>query len=76
MWALCGMWGRGTRRKVGGIWDSFKTFGRCRIFIWRVEERNGERNMYFVCDFNGRWLKDSSFLCCVHVLLSVKGKIV
>jgi hypothetical protein len=41
-----------------------------------VEERNGERNMYFVCDFNGRWLKDSSFLSCVHVLLSVKGKIV
>jgi hypothetical protein len=41
-----------------------------------VEERNGERNMYFVCDFNERWLKDSSFLCCVDVLLSVEGKII
>ncbi len=70
------MWGRGIRRKVEGIWDSFETFGKCKIFTWRVEERNGERNMYFVCDFNERWLKDSSFLCCVDVLLSVEGKII
>jgi hypothetical protein len=26
-----------------------------------MEERNGKRSMYFVCDFNGRWLKDLSF---------------
>jgi hypothetical protein len=39
-------------------------------------ERNGERSMYFVCDFNGRWLKDLSFLSCIDVLLSVEGKIV
>jgi hypothetical protein len=24
--------------------------------------------MYFVCDFNGKWLKDLSFLCCVYIL--------
>jgi hypothetical protein len=41
-----------------------------------VEERNGERNMYFVCDFNKRWLKDSNFLCCTNVQLSVEGRII
>jgi hypothetical protein len=76
MWALCGMWGKGIKKRVGGIWNSFKTFGRCKILTWRVKERNGKRSMYFACDFNGRWLKDSSFLCCIDVLLSVEGKIV
>jgi hypothetical protein len=55
------MWGKGTRRRVGGNWNSFEIFGRCRILIWRVEEKNGEENMYFVCDFTGRWLKDLIF---------------
>jgi len=32
--------------------------------------------MYFVFDFNGRWLKDSNFLYCFDVLLSVKGNVV
>jgi len=32
--------------------------------------------MYFVCDFNGGWLKDSSVLCCIVILLNVEGKIV
>jgi hypothetical protein len=33
--------------------------------------------MYLLCDFNGRWLKDSSFLCCICILLeNVEGKIV
>jgi hypothetical protein len=62
MWALCGMWGRGIKRRVGGIiWNSFEIFGRCRTLTWRVEEKNGEKKKYFVCDFNGRWLKDLSF---------------
>jgi hypothetical protein len=74
--ALCGMWRRVTKRKFGGIYNSFEIFGRCRTFTWRVEERNGERNMYFVCDFNKRWLKDSNFLCCTNVQLSVEGIIV
>jgi hypothetical protein len=32
--------------------------------------------MYFVCDFNGRWLKDLNFLYCFDVLLSVEGNVV
>jgi len=32
--------------------------------------------MYFGCDFNGKWLKDSSFLCCIVFLLSVQSIIV
>jgi hypothetical protein len=32
--------------------------------------------MYFVCDFNGRWLKDSNFIYCFDVLLNMEGKIV
>jgi hypothetical protein len=32
--------------------------------------------MYLVCDFNGRWLKDSSFLCCILILLKVEGKVI
>ncbi len=39
------------------------------------EMRNGERCMYFVCDFNGRWSKDLSFLCCIVIVLSVGGRI-
>ncbi len=37
--------------------------------------RNGERCMYFRSDFNGRGLKDSSFLCCIVIVLSVEGKV-
>jgi hypothetical protein len=37
-----------------------------------------EKNcIYLLCDFNGRWLKDSSFLCFISILLeSVEGKVV
>ncbi len=42
-----------------------------------MDEKNGGRiSMYFVCDFNRRWLKDSSFLYYFDVLLSVKGSVV
>jgi hypothetical protein len=37
--------------------------------------KNGERCMYFVCDFNGRWLKDLNFLCCIVIVLSVGGRV-
>jgi hypothetical protein len=47
----------------------------CGTFIER-NERNKEICMYFVGYFNGRWLKDSSFLCCLVILLSVKGRII
>jgi hypothetical protein len=39
-------------------------------------DRNGKRSVYFLCDFNGRWLKDSSFLSCIDILLSVEGIII
>jgi hypothetical protein len=33
--------------------------------------------MYFVCDFNGRWLKYLNILCCVSILLtSVEGRLI
>ncbi len=48
---------------------------KCRTFIKR-EGRNGERCMYFVCDFNGRCLKDLNFLCCIGILLKVEGRVI
>jgi hypothetical protein len=30
--------------------------------------------MYFVCDFNRRWVKDLSFLSCISILLKVEGR--
>jgi hypothetical protein len=32
--------------------------------------------MYFVCDFNGRWLKDSSVSCYLVIILNVEGRII
>jgi hypothetical protein len=26
---------------VGGIWNSFKTFGKCKTLTWKVKKRNG-----------------------------------
>jgi hypothetical protein len=54
MWAL---WGKGIRGN-----------GRGRRIIKNLENemRQGEKCMYFVCDFNGKWLMDSSFLCSLH----------
>jgi hypothetical protein len=37
--------------------------------------RNGERCLYLACDFNGRWLKDLSLLCCIVIVLSVEYRI-
>ncbi len=34
------------------------------------------KSMYVVCDFNGRWWKDLSFLYCFDVLLNVEGSVV
>jgi hypothetical protein len=31
--------------------------------------RNEGMHIYFVCDFNGRWLKDLNLLYCVSILL-------
>ncbi len=80
MWALCGMCGRGTRGSGGGWGYSFDTLGSetirgCRTFI-EMDVKNKERCMYFVCDFNGRWLKNLNLLCCIIIILSEEGKVV
>jgi hypothetical protein len=31
--------------------------------------------MYLVCDFNGKWLKDLSLLCCIVIISSVGGRV-
>jgi hypothetical protein len=36
---------------------SLETFGRSKTFIWSVDERNGGKSIYFVCDFSRSWLK-------------------
>jgi len=69
------MWGRGIEEGGRGG-NRLKNFGRWRTFACNVEERNGERSMYFVCDCNERWLKDSSFLCCIDNLLGVESRII
>jgi hypothetical protein len=69
------MWGKGIEEGGRGG-NKLKIFGRWKILTWSVEEKNGERNVYFVCDSNGRWLKDSTFVCCMDVILSVEGIIV
>ncbi len=71
---MCGTWGRGIEEGGGG--DSLETFRGWRRLTWNVEENNEKRSMYFVCDFNERWLKDSSFIYCFDVLLSVEGRVV
>ncbi len=38
--------------------------------------RNGKICMYIVCDFNEKWLKNSSLLCCIVIVLNVGGKVV
>ncbi len=68
--------GNGDRRSGRRRDDSLKTFERWRTLTWNVEEMNGERSIYFVCDFHGRWLKDLNFLCCIEVLLSVESRVV
>jgi len=74
------MWARGTKRSGGGWGDTFDTLRSGTIWEYRTlverDVRNGERCMYFVCDFNGKWLKYSSLLCCVAILFSEEGKIV
>jgi hypothetical protein len=45
--------------------------------MWgRGTRGSGRRCMYFVCDFNGRWLKDLNLLCCMAIILSEEGRII
>jgi hypothetical protein len=72
------MWGR-TIGSVGGTCESFKAFGmghyEYKTFIER-DVRGRKRCMYLLCDFNGKWLKDSSLLCCIIILLREEGRVV
>ncbi len=38
--------------------------------------RNGKICVYVVCDFNEKWLKDSSLLCYIVIVLNVGSKVV
>jgi hypothetical protein len=61
---------------LGGFGIHLKFLGDVGLSLgeWR---RGMEKEIwYFVCDFNKRWLKDSNFLCCTNVQLSVEGGIV
>ncbi len=41
---------------------------------FKSDGRNGKICMYLlVCDFMGRLLKDLSHLCCIVIVLNVKG---
>jgi hypothetical protein len=47
----------------------------CKTLIDK-EGRNKQKCMYFVCDFNEKWLKNLSFLCCIVILLRVESRVV
>jgi hypothetical protein len=49
--------------------------GYGELFSFESDRRNGKRNTYLVCDFNGRWLKDLRHLCCIVIVLSVEGRV-
>jgi hypothetical protein len=68
------MWGRGIKdvQKDEGILESWVGYGKLSL---ESDGRNGERCMYLACDFNGRWLKDSSLLHCIVIVLSVKNRV-
>jgi hypothetical protein len=74
------MWRRGIKGSGRGWGNSINILGSGTIWEYRTlmerDVRNGKKCMHFVCDFNGRWLKDSSLLCCMAILLSEEGKIV
>jgi hypothetical protein len=69
---VCGVWRRGIEEGGG---KRLKIFGKWKTFTWSVEERNGKKKCT-LCDYNGRWLKDLNFLCCIDVLLNVENKVV
>ncbi len=48
--------------------------GYGELFSFDNDGRNGKRCTYLVCDFNGRWLKDSSHFSCIVIVLSVEVK--
>jgi hypothetical protein len=65
MWALC-VCEKGGLEEVLGTSMAFETCAK-----WEESE---EMCMYFVCDFNGRWLKDLSILCCIFYFIKKCGR--
>jgi hypothetical protein len=61
--------GGGQRFFIRDFWEIKNSHLECGWEEWR-------RSMYFVYDFNGRRLKDSSFIYWFDVLLSVEGSVV
>jgi hypothetical protein len=75
MWALCDMWGRGTMESVGGFGIYSKLLGECKTFPWKMMW-GMEKDVCILCViFNGKWMKDSSLLWCIIILLSVGSSV-
>ncbi len=71
---LCGEAGLGKR--LGGFGIHLRLLGDVELSFgeWK---KGMEKEVCILCViFNGKWLKDSSFLCCIDVLLSVEGRVV
>jgi len=69
------MWGKGIEEGGRGG-NKLKIFGRWKTLTWSVEERNGEKICTLCVIIMEDGLKDSTFVCCIDVTLSVKGKVV
>ncbi len=68
--------GKGNRGSRGGQGDALEIcVGYGKFFYFEDDGRNGERCTYLVCDFNGRWLKDSNYLCCIVIVLNVESRV-
>jgi hypothetical protein len=47
----------------------------CKKLSLESDVKNEERCTCLVCDFNGRWLKDLNYLCCIVIVLNVEGRV-
>jgi hypothetical protein len=69
------MWGRGIEEVGEDERDSLESCVGYGELSLENDGRNGKRCIYLVCDFSGQWLKDSSLLCCIVIILNVEGTI-
>ncbi len=75
MGLVCGMLGSGIKEVGEDEGISLEICVGYGKLLFEREERNEERCMYLVGDFNGIWLKYLSHLCCIIIVLSVEGKV-
>jgi hypothetical protein len=66
----------GLREGLGGFGINSRLLGDVELSLGKWKKGMEKEVCILLCDFNGRWLKDSSFLCSINILLSVKGRIV